>query len=218
MSINWNRYLARYQQARGGIYFGGEDTYYDSQLVLTEGERSPLLVWFDSAPSGRCTSYNLRARTMVELNGTYHLHIRESSLVGKGVVGVMGMMGKLEYGCPEATAGRIITTDNKEFTKKVLGDLDLRSSLQRRKKDYLKITPGPQQDGWHLVEVGAINFEGMMGGSDWINDAMVRDISLCRAEEVEGILKAGSAHFNAQMDGFLDFLRAARQAVTAWRM
>ena len=53
MSVNWNRYLARYQQARGGIYFGGEDTYYNSQLVLTEGEKSPLLVWFGLTPPHR---------------------------------------------------------------------------------------------------------------------------------------------------------------------
>lgn len=223
MSIDWNLYLARYQQARGGDYFGASEDYYDGQLVLTEGEKTPLIVWLEEATSGRSSVNNLKARTMVQLNGDYTLHIRAQSLVGRGVKGFMNLVGeadqRMDYGFPEATRGRIITTDNKPFTKLVLGDLALRNALIARKREYLKVLPAPRKDGWHVVETGAISFEGTLtGNSPWSTDLMYQDTTFLEEAEREALLQAGSEHFNAQMDGFLDFLRAARDAVTAWRL
>lgn len=223
MLVNWNLYLARYQQARGGYFFGASEDYYDGQLVLTEGEKTPLIVWLENAPSGRSSVNNLKARTMVQLNGDYTLHIRAQSLVGKGVKGFMNLVGeadqRMDYGFPEATRGRIITTNNKPFTKLVLGDLALRNALTARKREYLKVLPAPRKDGWHVVETGAIGFEGTLtGNSPWSTDLMCQDTTFLEEAEREDLLQAGSEHFNAQMDEFLGFLRAARDAVTAWRL
>lgn len=223
MPLDWNLYLARYQQARGGYFFGASEDYYDGQLVLTEGEKTPLIVWLENAPSGRSSVNNLKARTMVQLNGDYTLHIRAQSLVGKGVKGFMNLVGeadqRMDYGFPEATRGRIITTNNKPFTKLVLGDLALRNALTARKREYLKVLPAPRKDGWHVVETGAIGFEGTLAGnSPWSTDLMCQDTTFLEEAEREPLLQAGSEHFNAQMDEFLGFLRAARDAVTAWRL
>lgn len=223
MLVNWNLYLARYQQARGGYYFGADGEYYDGQLVLAEGEKTPLIVWLENAPSGRSSVNNLKARTMVQLNGDYTLHIRAQSLVGRGVKGFMNLVGeadqRMDYGFPEATRGRIITTNNKPFTKLVLGNLALRNALTAREKEYLKVLPAPGKDGWHVVEIGAINFEGIVAGdSPWFTEAVAQDTTFMEEDEREALLQAGSEHFDAQMDGFLGFLRAARDAVTAWRL
>lgn len=219
MSINWNRYLASYQTLRGGHFFGAAEEDCDSHLVLMEGEPSPILVWVDEDPAGRSHPRNLKARTMVQLNGDYTLSIWARSLVGAGVKSVIGLVKGGDYGYPEATRGRVITTDNKAFTKLVLGDLDLRSALMAREKEYLKVRPAPQGDGWHVVEVGCNNFEGLTrDSSPWLTDVMYQDISFLTEAEKETMLRAGSLHFAAQMDEFLAFLRAARGAVTAWRL
>lgn len=69
MAIEWNRYLARYQQERGGYFFGNGDSCWDGYLVLAEGEKTPLLVWFDTEFTGGSSRDVLRARTMVWLDG-----------------------------------------------------------------------------------------------------------------------------------------------------
>lgn len=84
MAIEWNRYLARYQQERGGYFFGNGDSCWDGYLVLAEGEKTPLLVWFDTEFTGGSSRDVLRARTMVWLDGEYTLHIRAKSVVGGG--------------------------------------------------------------------------------------------------------------------------------------
>lgn len=221
MLINWNRLLARYQMERGGHFFGGSTNDCDSHLLLPQEERHPLLVWFDTDPSGRYSVRTLKARTMVQLDGKYELYIRSRTVVSKGVAGLMGAVGKQDFGYPEVTRGRFITTNNKPFTKQVLGDLELRNSLQRREKEYLHIEPGPQGDGWHVVEIGADSFEGMTKDSSvWVPEAVRRTESILfmSEEEQEVLWKAASEHFNLQMDEFLTFLRAAQRAVTTWRM
>lgn len=214
---DWNLYLARYQQTHGGFFFGGSDVECDSQLVLSEGEASPLLVCMSTDPAGRSTVEALRARTMVTLNRPYTLHIRARGLIGGGISGVAGLVGKaMDFGFSE-TKGRVITTDNRAFTKLTLGDLALRNALATRKKDALWIRPGPQGDGQHIVEVLAANFGGILNDeSPWYNDAMLTDLMYVPDEDKEPILQAGSKYFDAQMDAFLDFLRAARDAVTQW--
>ena len=216
--VNWNLYLSRYQQTHGGFFFGGGDEQCDSQLVLSEGETSPLLVCMSTDPAGRSTVETLRARTMVMLDHPYTLHIRARGLIGSGVSGVASLVGKaMDFGYPEATRGRMITTDNKAFTKLTLGDLALRNAITTRKKDALWIRPGPQANGQHIVEVFATNFGGTLNDdSSWYNDAMLTDLMYVPDEDKEPILQAGSKYFDAQMDAFLDFLRAARDGVTRW--
>lgn len=214
---DWNLYLSRYQQTHGGFFFGGGDTECDSQLVLSEGEASPLLVCMSTDPAGRSTVETLRARTMVTLDHPYTLHIRARGLIGGGISGVAGLVGKaMDFGFSE-TKGRVITTDNKASTKLTLGDLALRNALATRKKDALWVRPGPQGDGQHIVEVFATNFGGTLNDDrSWYNDAMLNDLMYVSDEEKEATLQAGSQCFDAQMDAFLNFLRAARDAVTRW--
>ena len=214
---DWNLYLSRYQQTHGGFFFGGGDEQCDSQLVLSEGEASPLLVCMSNDPAGRSTVEALRARTMVTLNHPYTLHIRARGLIGSGVSGVASLVGKaMDFGFSESK-GRVITTDNKPFTKLVLGDLALRNALKERKGELLEVRPGPQEDGWHMVEVFPNTLEGLVkDSSPWVNDAMEQSTDFMTPEDREAILRAGSAHFDAQMDALLNFLRTARDAVTMW--
>ena len=215
--VNWNLYLARYQLTHGGSFFGSGQWDCNSQLLLPQEGKEPLLVLFSADPCGRSTVNTLRCRTMVRLGKPYTLHIGPKSLVGGGISGVAGLVGKaMDFGFAE-TRGRVITTDNKAFTKLVLGDLALRNALQARKNDLLEVRPGPLEDGWHLVEVFPNALEGLVrDSSPWVNDAMEQETSFMSPEDREVVLCAGSAHFDAQLDALLEFLRAARDGVTMW--
>jgi hypothetical protein len=215
MSIDWNLYLFRYQQTHGGTFFGAYEHECDCQLVLTEGEQTPLLVVFSTDPAGRYASYNLRAKATVQLDGTYELYIHPQSLVGSGVQTVMGAV-KLgtDFGYPEVTRGRVITTDNKPFTKLVLGDLELRNALTAQKTNYVKVRPSPQMQGLHLVEVGPAS----IGRAPWSDDMLEKDTIFLSKEDKEAVERDGSKHFDARLDELLNLLRAARTALTTWRM
>lgn len=220
MSYNWNYLFAGYQKTRGGAFFGHIGETNNCQLVLTEGEKYPILVYVDTVPAGRYHNVNIYARTQVQLNETYRLKLGDHSAVVGGVKGLAGMLGGGGgYGYPEVTQNRSIATNNKPFTKQVLGDLDFRNALLKRKKDYVKIEPSPQGDGWHMVEIGDINFEGLLrDSSGWVNDAVAADTLYMAPEDKAAIDKAAQAHFDAEMDEFLSLLRAAARAVTMWRM
>ena len=146
MAIDWNLYLARYQATRGGFFFGAEEDSCDSELVLPQEEGAPIIVSLDEDPAGRYSYRSLRARTMVQLNDTYQLVIHNRSLTGGGAKGLLNLVGReTDFGYPEATRGRLITTNNKLFTKLVLGDLDLRNALIAREREYLKVRPAPNR-------------------------------------------------------------------------
>ena len=221
MSINWNMLLARYQRARGGYFLGSKYLECDSQLVIPQEDGHPLLIWFDEDPAGRYASRTLRGRTAVRLNSLYELRISTRNMVSGGISGVMGALGKQDFGYPEATRGRTVTTNNKDFTKLVLGDLDLRNALIQREKEHLTVEPSPQGDGWHMVEVSADSFEGLtLNSSRWITETIqqANDISFMSPEDQEVLRAAADRDFLPRMDGFIDFLRAAQRAVTTWRM
>ena len=220
MAIDWNLYLARYQTTRGGFFFGAEEDDCDSQLVLPQEEGAPLIVYLDEDPAGRYTTRTLKARTMVQLNGTYQLVLHERSLTGGGAKTLLSLAGReTDFGYPEATRGRLITTNNKPFTKLVLGDLALRNALIAREREYLKVRPAPGNTGWHMIEVGAPQFEGTLKGDyGWANQAMRDELGYMGDEDKEVLRRAGSEHFDAHMDGMLDLLRAGRRAVTTWRL
>ena len=217
--VNWNLYLARYQQTHGGSFFGSGEWDCNSQLLLPQEGKEPLLVLFSADPCGRSTVNTLHCRTMVRLDRPYTLHIGPRSLVGGGISGVAGLVGKgMDFGFSE-TRGRVITTDNKAFTKLVLGELSLRNALKSRKGDQVDVRPGPREDGWHLVEVSPNALEGLVkDASPWVNDAMEQETSFMSPEDREVVLRAGSAHFDAQLDALLELLRAARDGVTMWPM
>lgn len=212
MSINWNDYLSRYQQVRGGQYFGALEDDYDCHLILTEGEETPILVWIDTDPADGYSEHNLLARTMVRLDGEYDLHIRARSLVGS----VTSIVGGMEFGHSDALRGRRITTNDKVRTRAILEEEDLCSGLIAFREAHLRIRPAPQKDaGWHVVEVADIDFENSaIGASAWICDAMEQVHTHTEEAERKKLVQQSSDHFNAQMDAFLEFVRAARRAVT----
>jgi len=220
MGNNWNKLFAGYQKTRGGTFFGSRKDWYNCQLVLTEGEKTPILVYVDTVPAGRSYNNNIYARTCVQLNGEYTLKIGDRSAIVGGVKSLAGMLGGgNDFGFPEVTKDRTIATNNKPFTRQVLGDLDFRNALLLRKRDYVKIEPTPQGEGWHMVEIGDVNFEGLMrDSSSWVNDAVAADTALMLEEDKAAVEQAAQAHFDKQMDEFLSLLRAAARAVTAWRM
>lgn len=215
MSTNWNLYLSRYQQARGGHFFGALEDDYDCHLILTEGESSPILVWIDTDPGDGCYEHNILARTMIKLDQTRELNISPRSLVGGGLMSVAGLVkGGLDFDQTEATRGRIITGSDKSFSRQVLAEPGVQQGLSTWKKVCLQIRPAPRrEEGWHVVQLTDVNFEGSpVNGSHWVCDAMEQDLSRLSPAEQERLLQAGSEHFNARMDTFLDVLRAACQA------
>lgn len=218
MLVNWNEYLARYQQARGGWFFGGEDWSCDAQLVLPQEGKYPMLVNVFDANAGRAEVSALRGRTMVKLARDYTLHIRAKGLVGGGVSGVAGLLGRdMDFGYPEALGGRMVTTSDRAFTKLVLGSLELRNGLVGRKKEYLRVYPSPVGEGWHTVEAGPASLEGgVKGGSPWVGEAMQR--SETDLEQDEAARRAAYSYFEEQMDEFLALLRSAADALTRWPM
>lgn len=221
MSYNWNRLFAGYQKTRGGAYMGFQRDTNDCQLVLSEGEKSPVLICIDTERAGKYgTMNNIYARTCVQLNGVYHLKMGGQNAVVGGVKGLMSAVtGGTDYGYPDVTRNRTISTNDKDFTKRVLGDLDFRNALLRRKEDAVTILPTPQGDGWHMVEVRDNNFDGgMAGGSLWVSDAVAADTQFMEPEEKARIEQAAQTYFDTQMDEFLTLLRTAARAVTAWRM
>lgn len=218
MLVNWNQYLAWYQQARGGWFFGGEDWECDAQLVLPREGAHPLLVSVYDANAGRAEISAPRGRTMVKLERDFRLHIRARGLVGSGVSGVAGLLGRdMDFGCPEALGGRVVTTSDRAFAKLVLGSLELRNALAGRRKEYLRVYPSLLGEGWHTLEAGPASLEGgVKGGSPWISEAMQEsEIGLERAGAAR---RAAYSHFEEQMDAFLALLRAAADALTRWPM
>ena len=218
MSINWNYYLSCYQQARGGHFFGALEEDCDCHLVLT-GEETPLLVWIDTDPADGSCERNILARAMVKLDGEYDLHIQPRTLVGGRLMNVASLVtGGLEFGQSEATRGRAILSTNKYLLRQVLEESGVQEGLTTWKKVYLRIRPAPRGEGWHVVEIADINFEGHpVTGSHWICDAMDRETAHLSRTERDELLREGRDHFNVQMDAFLNFLRAACRAATTWK-
>lgn len=222
--IDWNLFLAGYQKCRGGSFFScGRErlNQCDSQLVLPDGEEPPLLILLRQCAEGRSSWNNLIARTTVHLDGAYRLHIRRKDLTGAGFQTLMSLAGeRRDYGDPAALKGRVVTTEDRAFTKLVLGDLELRRALTARPGDSLRVSPSPLNDGNHTVEVCCENFDGTLTQcSPWLTDhmaALTDDCFLKDIREETALQKAAQKDFDQQMDGFLAFLRAARDAVKRW--
>ena len=102
----------------------------------------------------------------------------------------------------------------------MLGDRELRNALTARPGDSLRIAPGPLDDGAHTVEVCCENFDGTLTQrSPWLTDhiaALTDDCFFKDDGEKSALQKAAQEDFDRQMDGFLAFLRAARDAVKRW--
>ncbi len=228
--MSWNEMLYAYQKEKGGVFMGSRAADWDGELVLSCRDE-PLIIRTVGESNGRYTTTSIRVRLAIHLERDYELRIRPKSAMSTGLNTVLGVLDRgleklpsgpdlhEDYGCPEVTRGRTITTTDRSFTKLVLGDLALRNALAMREKDSIQVGEAPQSGGWHRIEVNAGDVFGTIGGaSPWINEAMAADTLYMDPEDKEALLQAGSRCFNTQMDGFLGLLRAARDGVTMWPM
>ena len=217
MQLTWTTLLAQYGQQHNGLFFGGNDDRFDGQLVLNRGEKSPLLVMLRQVQSGRYASNQLTARTSVRLSGDYTLDIRPKGLTGSGYQTIMALAGQSrDYGCPEATKGRIITASDRPFTKQILSYPELRQALARQTGEQLRVCPDARGDGWHLVEVDRKDFDSGLNDGPWPRDAILDDRPYRTDAERAVLFRAAQAQFDEAMDNFLDLLTAAGDALAVW--
>ena len=217
MQLTWTTLLAQYGQQHNGLFFGGNDDRFDGQLILNRGEKSPLLVLLRQVGSGRYVTNQLTARTSVRLSGDYTLDIRPKGLTGSGYQTIMALAGQSrDYGCPEATKGRIITASDRPFTKQILSYPELRQALARQTGEQLRVCPDARGDGWHLVEVDRKDFDSGLNDGPWPRDAILDD-SPYRTDADRAILfQTAQEQFDEAMDNFLDLLTAAGDALAVW--
>ena len=217
MQLTWTTLLAQYGQQHNGLFFGGNDDRFDGQLILNRGEKSPLLVMLRQVQSGRYASNQLTARTSVRLSGDYTLDIRPKGLTGSGYQTIMALAGQSrDYGCPEATKGRIITASDHPFTKQILSYPELRQALARQTGEQLRVCPDARGDGWHLVEVDRKDFDSGLNDGPWPRDAILNDSPYHTDADRAVLFRAAQAQFDEAMDNFLDLLTAAGDALAVW--
>ena len=144
-----------------------------------------------------CPERNILARAMVKLDGEYDLQIEPRSRVGGGLMSVAGLVKGMQPGQTEHTRGRMIMASNKYLCRHVLEEAGVQTGLSTWKKVYLKLRPAPRGEGWHVVEIADIGFEGKrMSGSHWICPAMEQDTTRLTQAEKEQLLREGSAHYD----------------------
>ena len=217
MQLTWTTLLAQYGQQHNGLFFGGNDDRFDGQLVLNRGEKPPLLVMLRQVQSGRYASNQLTARTSVRLSGDYTLDIRPKGLTGSGYQTIMALAGQSrDYGCPEATKGRIITASDRPFTKQILSYPELRQALARQTGEQLRVCPDARGEGWHLVEVDQKDFDSGLNDGPWPRDAILNDSPYHTDADRAVLFRAAQAQFDEAMDNFLDLLTAAGDALAVW--
>ena len=217
MQLTWTTLLAQYGQQHNGLFFGGNDDRFDGQLILNRGEKSPLLVMLRQVQSGRYASNQLTARTSVRLSGDYTLDIRPTGLTGSGYQTILALAGQSrDYGCPEATKGRIITASDRPFTKQILSYPELRQALARQTGEQLRVCPDARGEGWHLVEVDRKDFDSGLNDGPWPRDAILNDSPYHTDADRAVLFRAAQAQFDEAMTGFLDLLTAAGDALAAW--
>ena len=217
MQLTWTTLLAQYGQQHNGLFFGGNDDRFDGQLILNRGEKSPLLVMLRQVQSGRYASNQLTARTSVRLSGDYTLDIRPKGLTGSGYQTIMALAGQSrDYGCPEATKGRIITASDRPFTKQILSYPELRQALARQTGEQLRVCPDARGEGWHLVEVDRKDFDSGLNDGPWPRDAILNDSPYHTDADRAVLFRAAQAQFDEAMDSFLDLLTAAGDALAVW--
>ena len=217
MQLTWTTLLAQYGQQHNRLFFGGNDDRFDGQLILNRREKSPLLVMLRQVQSGRYASNQLTARTSVRLSGDYTLDIRPKGLTGSGYQTIMALAGQSrDYGCPEATKGRIITASDRPFTKQILSYPELRQALARQTGEQLRVCPDARGEGWHLVEVDRKDFDSGLNDGPWPRDAILNDSPYHTDADRAVLFRAAQAQFDEAMDNFLDLLTAAGDALAVW--
>lgn len=217
--MSWNTCLCEYHQKHGGQFLAGEED--DALLLLPWKDRFLVVDLFrDSGQYG--PFFHPQARVAVTLGKPYKLTIGEKSALSGGMNTVLKAVPglsertKADFGFPEATKKRLITSDDHPFTKLVLEDLSFRNALLACPEDKVEVRPGPGAEGLHLVCVSTgASVDSPRSG--WMLDTPEDFGDFYRTgEELAQIARRVEEEFFPRMDRFLDLCRAAYGAVTRW--
>ena len=119
--MSWNEMLYAYQKEKGGVFMGSRAADWDGELVLSYRDE-PLIIRTVGESNGRYTTTSIRVRLAIHLERDYELRIRPKSAMSTGLNTVLGVLDRgleklpsgpdlhEDYGCPEVTRGRTITT------------------------------------------------------------------------------------------------------------
>lgn len=220
--MSWSEYLYYYHQKVGGQFLG--DSVSDGELILTYRDQ-PLVVRNVDVSQGRYTGHVIRARTVVALEKPYRLSIGGKGHLSAGVNVALNVLDRGldripkapdvggDYGFPEVTRDRLIRTNNRPFTKQVLGNLELRNALLAMPRASLTVEKGPAGSDLHLVEVTAGDPDA--AGGNWTTGD---DVYFGEITDWEARRRQAEEAFFPQMDRLVELVKAAQNALTAWRM
>lgn len=214
----WNECLYQYHKKYGGQLLAGKEE--DGLLVFSRNDR-PLIVDLFRESGRYSPFFHVQARISVTLAKPYELTIGAEKALSGGVNAVLkavpGLPGgsflPADFGYPEITKKRLIRTDNRPFTKLVLGNPELRGALAACPQDKVEVRPGPGEEGLHLITVTTA---AELGRSDWYTGEYLYSFST--QEEKAEAARRVEEEFFPRMDRFLDLARAACGAVTQWPM
>ena len=239
--MSWNEILYVYQKEKGGVFMGSRAADWDGELILSCRDEPLVVRTIYETPGGSASTtirnrwISIRARIMICLERDYELRIRPQSAMSTGLNTVLGVLDRgleklpsgpdlhEDYGCPEVTQGRTITTTDRSFTKLVLRDLELRNALLTSPKDGLLILPGPGREGLHLVESYSYP---QSTGADWYSE--LRDLKpdwtdseeerVEKRERRENLDELARNTLCPRLDKLIGLTKAARGAALTWRM
>ena len=223
--MSWNDRLYMYAQERGGEYFGGvdellleEDAGGDGVLLL-EYKGATLMVKCRKRRGKYSYSHTAQVQLCCQLEREFSLSISAKNAVNKGLNAVLGGFGgKQDYGFPEVTTGRRIKTDDKEFTRMVLQDLELRNILQANPRFELhirKCAPDCAQEPRHMIRAEC-EMDPLMNTAEGVWDIEDVDQAGLSPEQQLAVMKRGN--FSTKLDQLIRLAQAAHGAVTTWRM
>lgn len=224
--MSWNDRLYVYAQERGGQFLGSMTGNWTEGEFGLDGEL--LLEYRDQPMVVRCDTYHTRhsysntARVMLccELERDYSLSISDKSTMNKGINAVVGGLsaGKQKYDFPEVTGDRRIKTNDPEFTRMVLRDLELRKVLLDNPRFQLQIrrcAPGCVEDPRHLILAKCVIDGAMVAGPD---EWDIADIETGYPSPEEELAAMKRGNFKEKLDALIQLAQAAHGAVTSWRM
>lgn len=224
--MSWNAQLYFYAQKRNGTYlgrmngkFGLTDEAYlqhDGVAVL-DHKGAPLLIksWSDMDRYG--TRRGVQVQLNCELEHPYSCNISRKNTLRKGLGIILPGKDK-EYGFPEVTTGRSIKTDDKEFTKMVLRDLELRNLLTKNLDYGLDIEPNAPKcvgGSGHCITAWC-RLDSWTVETDLKWDIVDLDDDWGTPEQVRARLD--SEQFAQKLDALVELAKAAHGALLAWRM
>ena len=221
--MSWNDQLYIYTQKRGGTYLGrmeekhaltDESYMQHGGMALLMHKGAPLLIksWCDM------DRYSIQRGVQVQLNceleRPYFFSVTPKNILRKGLNFIMTGKEK-EYGFPELTAGRGIKTDNKEFTKAVLRDLELRNALMKNTDYGLDIEPNVPKcvgGGSQCITAWCRLDSGMAGSiaPEW--GILDTDGVYTNPEQLD------SPAFTRKLDDLVALAKIAHDALVTWRM